>query len=234
MWNALTWLKTGLADLRRVWTLTLAHGVLFSGLGWILINWGWSIDVHYALAFTSGFFIAVPLLAVCLYDISRCIERGEEIVVLSRPWRLTKENPWTLSLFVVLLALLFSMREWVTAIMVGFTLRADVVVHGSFGYLETIAADPNHLPVVIGFFAVSAVFGLIAFILSAVSLPLIVDRQVDIVTAIVSSVRTVTHTPLPMMVWAASIATLIEIDNLTCFIGLIVIFPLMGHATWHA
>lgn len=233
MWSAFTWLKAGLADLRRAWILSLAHGVLFTGLGWILVNWGWSRDAHFAIAFTSGFFMVAPLLALCFYDISRCLERGEEIVVLSRPWRLARENPWTLSLFVVLLALLFSMWERVTAIMVAFTLKADVVVRGSFGYLETIAADPNHLPVVIGFFAVGAVFALIAFILSAVSLPMIVDRQVDIVTAVVTSVRAVTHNPLPMMVWAASIATLIGIGYLTYFIGLIVIFPLVGHATWH-
>lgn len=234
MWSAFGWLKSGLADLHRTWLLSTAHGVLFAGLGWMLVNFAWAPDSHFALTLTSGFLMLAPLLAICFYDMSRCLERGEPVVSLTRPFRLLRNNPWTLSMFVILLAMLFSMWERINAITLAFTLKADIVAHGSFSYWQTIAADPRHLSVVIGFFAVGALFALIAFVLSAVSLPLIVDRPVDIVTAIVTSVRAVLRNPLAMLVWAGSIASLILLGYLTNFIGLIVIFPLLGHATWHA
>ncbi len=230
--SAFAWLRQGWHDLRRAWMASLAHGVLFAALGWGLVNWGW--ESHYSLTFTSGFLMVAPLLAICFYDISRSLEQGQPVVSLSRPIRILRANPWTLAMFVILLALLFSLWERVTAVMVALTLRADVVAQGSFSYLQHVAADPHHLPVVIGFFAVGAVFALVAFTLSAVSLPMLVDRPVDIVTAIVTSVRAVLQNPLSMLLWAAIIAALVLLGYLTHFIGLVVLFPLLGHATWHA
>jgi uncharacterized membrane protein len=78
------------------------------------------------------------------------------------------------------------------------------------------------------------VVALIAFALSAVSLPMIVDRRADPVTALLTSLKTIRRNPLPMLVWGATITALILVGYATAFIGLIAIFPLLGHATWHA
>ncbi len=229
----LGWLRLGLDDLRAAWAVSLAYGVLFAGLGWILVTHGWS-DPHWGLSFTSGFLLVAPVLAVCFYAISRARERGEPLVSLTRPFRLLRENIWSLGLFAIMLAMLFSLWERVTAIAVALTLQADVYAGDTFSYTESLLGDSNHLPVVIGFFVVGAVFALISFALSAVSLPMIVDRQADPVTALLTSLTAVRRNPLPMLAWAASIVFLVGLGYLTAFVGLIVIFPLLGHATWHA
>jgi uncharacterized membrane protein len=133
-----------------------------------------------------------------------------------------------------MLAMLFSLWERVTAIMVALTLKADVYAGDSFSYTESILLDPEHLPVVIGFFAIGGLFALIAFVLSAVSLPMIVDRRADPVTALLTSLAAVRRNPMALLIWAAVIAGLTGLGFLTGFVGLIVIFPLLGHATWHA
>jgi uncharacterized membrane protein len=230
---SLGWLRRSLGDLRRAWATSLAHGVLFAGLGWLLVTHGWS-DSHFAITFTSGFLMLAPLLAICFYAISRSLERGEAVASLSRPFHLLRDNFWPLGMFAIMLALLFSMWERVTAIMVALTLKADVYAGDSFSYSESILRDPNHLPVVIGFFAVGGLFALIAFVLSAVSLPMIVDRRSDPITALLTSLSAVRRNPLAMLLWAAIIAGLTLVGFLSGFVGLVFIFPLLGHATWHA
>lgn len=229
----LGWLSRGLTDLRQAWATSLAYGVLFAGLGWLLVTHGWSSS-HFAIALTSGYVMLAPVLAICFYAISRALERGESTVSLMRPFHLLRDNGWSIGLFAIMLALMFSMWERITAVMVALTLKADVYAGDTFSYAESILGDPNHLPVVIGFFAVGALFALSAFVLSAVSLPMIVDRRSDPVTALLTSLTAVLRNPLPMLAWAATIAILMGIGYLTAFIGLIVIFPLLGHATWHA
>jgi uncharacterized membrane protein len=231
----LSWLRLGLTDLAVAWPVSLAHGVLFAGLGWLLVSHGWS-DPHWGVTFTSGFLLLAPVLATCFYAISRARERGEPLASLTRPFRLLAANGWSMGLFVILLALLFSLWERVTAIMVAMTLKADVYARydGAFSYTASLLQDPNHLPVVVGFFAVGGLFAVAAFALSAVTLPMIVDRPVDPVTALLTSLASVRRNPLAMLAWAAVIALLVGIGYLTAFLGLIVIFPWLGHATWHA
>lgn len=230
---SLHWLRQGWTDLRQAWTVSLAYGVLFAGLGWMLITHGWA-DSHFAIAFTSGFVMLAPLLAICFYAISRALERGETVASLTRPFLILRDNGWSLGLFALMLGMLFSLWERVTAIMVALTLKADVYAGDRFSYSESILRDPDHLPVVIGFFVVGALFATIAFVLSAVSLPMIVDRRCDPVTALLTSLAAVRRNPLALLIWAILIALLTGVGFLTGFIGLIVIFPLLGHATWHA
>lgn len=230
-----SWLRQGWGDVAAAWHVSLAHGVLIAGLGWLLVNYGWR-DYHWALTFTSGFLLVAPVLATCFYAISRARERGEPLVDLLRPLRLLAANGWSMGLFVIVLAMLFSLWERVTAIIVAMTLKADVHANydGAFSFAASLLEDPNHLPVIIAFFAVGALFALAAFALTAVALPMIVDQRVDPVTAMLTSLSAVRRNPLAMSIWAGVIAMLVLMGYLTAFLGLIVIFPWLGHATWHA
>jgi uncharacterized membrane protein len=80
---------------------------------------------------------------------------------------------------------------------------------------------------------VGAALSLILFSLSVVSFPLLLDRDVDFVTAMVTSVRSVVTSPLPMIGWAAVIVMLLIVSALPYFFGLVVTLPVLGHATWH-
>jgi len=81
--------------------------------------------------------------------------------------------------------------------------------------------------------AVGALLSLILFSLTVVSFPLLLERDVDFVTAMVTSVRAVVTSPLPMIGWAAVIVVLTIVSALPYFLGLVVTLPVLGHATWH-
>ena len=81
--------------------------------------------------------------------------------------------------------------------------------------------------------AVGAALSLILFSLTVVSFPLLLDRDVDFVTAMITSVRAVVTSPVPMIGWAAVIVVLLIVSALPYFLGLLVTLPVLGHATWH-
>ena len=81
--------------------------------------------------------------------------------------------------------------------------------------------------------SIGAVLSLILFSLTVVSFPLLLDRDVDFVTAMITSVRAVVTSPVPMIGWAALIVVLLIVSALPYFLGLIVTLPVLGHATWH-
>ena len=81
--------------------------------------------------------------------------------------------------------------------------------------------------------AVGAALSLIMFSLTVVSFPLLLDRDVDFVTAMITSVRAVVTSPLPMIGWAGLIVVLLAISAVPYFLGLVVTLPVLGHTTWH-
>jgi len=95
-----------------------------------------------------------------------------------------------------------------------------------------LTTDEGRLFLLIGNFE-GAVLSLILFSLTVVSFPLLLDRDVDFVTAMVTSVRAVVNSPLPMIGWAAVIVMLLIVSVMPYFLGLLVTVPVLGHATWH-
>ncbi len=173
------------------------------------MNLGWS-DYHWALTFTSGFLLVAPILATFFYAISRVRERGEPLVDLIQPFRLLFANGWMMGLIVITWAMLASLWARITAIIVAMTSRTDgfayqkgVFPHreGSFSFASNLLNNPNHLPVVIAFFGVGALFAVVAF----------------------------TQNPMAMAIWALVTVLLVAIGYLTALIGLIVL-PRMTNA----
>jgi uncharacterized membrane protein len=80
---------------------------------------------------------------------------------------------------------------------------------------------------------VGACFALLIYAITVIALPLLLDREVDFVTAMLTSFSVVTENPVPMLVWAAMIAALTFVALLPAFLGLFLVLPLLGHATWH-
>ena len=132
--------------------------------------------------------------------------------------------------FVLLLVMLTWIRLAIMIFMLYWGLTPpsfeDLVVN-TFLRLES-------LPFLVLGTAVGAVFAAIAFSISAVSLPMLLDRRVDVITAVVTSVRAVRENPVPMLLWAALIAGFTAAGLATLYLGLVVTMPLIGHATWHA
>lgn len=221
------WLRAGWQDFRRNWPVSLAYGVLFSALGYLLVDQAWSRP-HLAMALTTGFLLFAPFLAIGFYDLSR---RGERPGLL-KPFAGMRHNASSIGMFALLLAFILSAWERLSAILVGLFLRNDIVTDGSF-YLGLLFT-PEHLNFIIPYVIFGGILAAVVFALSVVSLPMLVDRRVDIVTALVTSLWVVRQNPLPMLVWALLIAALAALGELAWFVPLAVIFPILGHATWHA
>lgn len=229
--SPLCWLRQGVMDLVHTWPVSLAFGVLFAALGYLLVTYAWSRP-HLALALTSGFLLLAPFLALVFYDLSRQLDAG------GRPgiWRAVtawRDNAWSIGLYAALLMLLVVAWERLSAIVVGLFLVGNVPsVENLFSVLLGSSA---HLGFLIAYGLFGLLFAIAVFALSVVSLPMMLDRsKTDIATALVTSLWTVRENPLPMLLWAAIIVALIAIGYLTAFMGLAVFFPLLGHATWRA
>jgi uncharacterized membrane protein len=227
----LLWLRLGWGDFRRAWPASLTYGLLFAALGWLLMAWARD-STHLTLALLSGFALVAPFLAIGFYASSSRIEHGLDPRGPFQFITPLRRNPGSIGLFALMLAFVLSVWERLSALLVGLLLKNDLVANGYFSLALLIDAD--HLGFVIAYLVLGAILAGLVFCLAAVSLPMMMDRPVDMVTAVITSLLAVLHNPLPMLVWAGLIVALTLIGMLTAFVGLVLLFPLLGHATWHA
>ena len=216
------WLRLGFADIRAAPLISLSYGLFTAVLSWAMSLVALRFGGNWLLIATlSGFVFLGPVLCLGLYAISAQLERGREPSLYASireagVRRLGVEMVFALMLLVVFLV-------WA---------RAASLVHVFF----PVEANPDLSQMVaylgIGS-AVGALFAAFTFAASAFALPMIMHRDVDAVTAVVTSINAVLRNKAAMAVWAALIVLSVLIGFLTGFLGLIVTIPLIGHATWH-
>ncbi len=224
-WNRpWAWLGSGWKDFRHDWSQSLAYGVIFALLGLGLVSLTWTHH-HLAMTLVSGFLLVSPFLAIVFYDLSRRRERPGEKTFAS-----TRDNLSSIGLFAFFLVFSISVWERLSAILVGVHLGASPVPEASLVWLFS----SENLGFVVPFLLVGGVLAALVFAIGVVSLPMLMDRRVDVVTAMMTSLWVVRENPVAMLVWAATIVVLTGIGIATGFIGLAVIFPVLGHASWHA
>lgn len=227
------WLTAGWHDLWSVPHIGLTYGALFA-LAALLIIGGLFMFEAQALfpAFAGGYLIIAPFLGVGLYEASRRRAAGEA-VTLGAVARAGLAARGQLAFFGVMLLLVFLI--WLR---IAFLLMMIFLGTSSPPPLDLLPYDllvtiPGVALLVVG----SIVGGLIAavvFAMSVVAVPMLLVTRVDAFTAARFSVETVLANPKPMALWAALIAGLMVIAFGTWLVGLVVVFPLIAHATWHA
>ena len=221
-WNApLGWLRDGARDLRRTPRLTLAYGLAILVVSWCVSAMAWSLGRFALLAtFLSGFIFIAPMLAIGLHAVARDLEQGRT-PSLRRSLRqqarvLGHAAVYALMLMVVLFT-------WS---------RSGMMLYAFF---EVENGDPR---IIAEFLAVGSligsVFAAIVFASAAFSLPMVVDRDVDMVTAVVSSVHAVLRNKGAMATWAASIVVLTALGFATAGLGFVGLMPWLAYAAWHA
>ena len=235
----LFWLYLGLKDICHSPWLSLAHGLVMAICGG-LITW-LAHDRFWLLASAvSGFLIVAPVLATSLYAMSRAIERNEAVNLrlLFKTWTqwqtLQNNEPvsyWCLVRFGLLLAL--AGTGWVLTSSALITLLAPVAIHTPMDFIRHVVLSPDsylfELWLVLGGLMAAPVFAS-----SVVAMPLLLDRQLNTLQAVLTSWKVVLTHPMPMVLWAFLIMGLSMLGILSLFIGLIVIVPMLGHASWHA
>ena len=225
-------LAAGLRDFRAAPLYGLAVGGIYALGGWLLVL----LLVEFNLPFlvyplAAGFALIAPFIATTFYATSRNLERGEPLswgAMLGSVWNAGRRD-----------------LGWM-ALVTGFALFIwmDIAALLFFGFLglksfsapelmrEIFTTPVGLLFLVIGN-GVGAVLALAVFSFSVTSFPMLFDRDVDFVTAMITSVKVVTTNPIAMIAWCATIAALIGLCLLSGLVALPVILPILGHASWH-
>lgn len=225
------WLRDGARDMVKAWPLSLFYGVVFAALGYGLVRAA-AGKPHLAMALISGFLFVAPVLASVFYCVSHRLEHHHKLPHLFVPLLSWRANPASLGLYA--LALVFVLISWerISAILVGLFLGGSGI--GSLGDLLTLSAVQQHTDFVLAYLAFGGVLALMVFSLSVVSLPMLLHRKVDFATALVTSFMTTRLNFPVLLLWAALIAVLVAIGMATDFVAMALIFPWLGHASWHA
>ncbi|MGB0086883.1 MAG: DUF2189 domain-containing protein [Rhodomicrobiaceae bacterium] len=227
------WLSAGWSDLLAMPHISLAYGAVFAavaiGLWFGLSTVGWQ---SLMLALAGGFMLIGPVLAVGLYEASRRREAGLPIKLRDIIFAGFKA-PGQLSLLGLTLLLIYMV--WVQIALLLF-----MMFFGSQPFPPIDEFVPHLLftwrgvtLLVVGS-AVGAAIAFLVFAICVVSVPMLMARPVGATTAIFASLRATILNIMPMALWAALIAGFVAVGLGTLCLGLIVIFPLIGHASWHA
>jgi uncharacterized membrane protein len=215
-------LKLGWQDIKQAPLPSLSYGILFVLFGYVLLYLALTFDnLVVLLSLLSGFIFMGPIIALGFYDISRQLKHGRAPTLghaLRTSWRHTG-NEMLFATFLLVIFLVWA--RVVSVIHVFYPTLAD----------PTLAEKATFLAVG---FAVGTLFALFIFCISAFSLPMIMDRKADLVTAVVSSFNAVMRNKAAMFLWALLIALAVVLGMVTALIGLALTLPLIGHATWHA
>ncbi len=226
------WLAAGWLDMCFEPAVSYLYGAMFTAIGlglWLgldALGLAWLV-----LPLALGFTLVGPAAAVGLYEVSRRLQRGEP-VRLSDALSAHRRNAGQIAL--VGLFLLVALLAWVRLAMLEFMLFFGSAPPSLDGLLGTVLSDQGVPLLLLG--AVSGgALGLAVFAMTAIAIPLLLDRpECDAMTALLTSLDAVRLNPRPMLLWAGLIGffTLVGVGLL--FIGLVVMLPLLGHATWHA
>jgi uncharacterized membrane protein len=224
------WLRLGARDLGRSLGPSLGMGLLVAVAGWVLVTATWGVG-YLAPALLGGFLFIAPFAAIAVYKYTRQLERRNSIdpASVQGTWR---SNAQSIALFGLMMAIAYIFWERAAAIVFALFYRGEPL-HFSDLARELIFSG-QHIPLVVALGVTGGVIAAVVFMLSVVTVPLLLDRPIDIITASITSVRCCTRNPGAMILWAALIAILTWIGLLTFMVGLVVIFPWLAHATWHA
>ncbi|WP_442799570.1 DUF2189 domain-containing protein [Polaromonas sp. CG_9.5] len=235
----LSWLVRGAQDMQRGGWLSLAHGVLPAVFGGLLVLLAGDHFWLLAGAF-SGFLVIAPVLATSLYAISRAIERGEAvnlqlIVKTWTRWQYSRYavsgGYWGMVRFGLLLAL--AGTGWVLTSAALITLMAVEPVNTPLDFLRHVVLAPGHYVFEL-WLTMGGLLAVPIFASSVIAMPLLLDRRVDVLQAVLTSWQAVLTNPAPLAFWAALIMLLTIFGLATLLLGLVVVLPLLGHASWHA
>ena len=235
----LVWLSRALQDISKAPLISLAHGLALILIGAAILTLGHNRFWLMAGAL-SGFLVVGPLVATSLYAISRAIERGEvaDWGLIRRTWTQWQSchatgrgGYWCMVRFGALLAL--AATGWVLISASLITVMSPVRVQTLQDFIaHVVLARDGQL--FVQWMALGSFLAAPIFASSVVAMPLMLDRRVTVRQAVLTSWSVVLANPGPMALWAALIVMLTLLGLGSYLLGLVVVMPLLGHASWHA
>ena len=227
------WLTAGWRDLMANPQIGFFYGGALTLGGWMLgLLLLWAKSAWAILPVSAGFFMVAPILAAGLYEASRLREQGQPVTFGACLSGFTRNGGQLAFMGIVLVVLhLF----WVRVAALIFMLMFGINFAPSLESLPmAMLRSDMLLPFLIVGTGAGAVLAAAAFAISAVSIPMIVDRDITAMEAITVSIRAVLANPGAMAFWAGLIVVFTAFAMVPFFLGLALVIPLVGHATWHA
>lgn len=233
------WLVLGFKDMARSPWLSLLHGIVLAAIGGLIALL--AHDQFWLLVgYLSAFMVVAPVLATSLYAMSRAMERNEKVdfellVQTWTHWQLRlREQPasyWCLIRFGLLLGL--AALGWIVTSSALITLLAPTPIHSPIDFIRhVVLAKDSHLFEL--WLGLGGMLAIPVFASSVVSMPLLLDRRVTVLQAVLTSWKAVMTHPIQMTFWAFLIIGFSLLGIFSLLLGLILIIPMLGHGSWHA
>ncbi|RFU14072.1 DUF2189 domain-containing protein [Rhodobacteraceae bacterium W635] len=226
-------LVAGWRDYRRKPMMGVFFSLIYVVGGWLIYLFLFVTEqIWWALPFTVGFPLIAPFLAVGLYEVSRRLELGEtdwrRNDIFGVVWRQRLRQLPLMSWVIIVYFLFWSFfAHMLFALFMGPSVLMNV--SSSYAYL----LQPEGLLMLLVGSAFGAVFAFVLFCLTVISLPLLLDKELDFVTAMLTSIAVVKRNPKIMIGWGVVIAGLTFVAMLPALMGLFIALPVLGHASWH-
>ncbi|MBK0400459.1 DUF2189 domain-containing protein [Limibaculum sp. M0105] len=225
-------LAAGWADFRAAPLVGAIVGAVYVLGGWLLL---WVIEARDLRGLTfpvvAGFALVGPFFATILYEVSRRREYGLPFS-LSDAAAMVRATARRQIIYLGF-ALMFWLAVWSRIGVMLFALHFSAQPERFFDLMDQFLTTSHGISFLIVGHAFGAFFAAVAFALSVVAFPFLLDRDSDVITAIVTSFKTVLASPVVMLGWGVFIGVALAVASLPVFLGLVVVLPVLGHASWH-
>ncbi len=227
-----SWLRRGWRDFTRALPVSLAFGIVIALLSLLILYMMWQTRLFpYAWPLAAGFMFVAPLLGLCFYEISRRLEQNRPVNLLeiAFAWKARAGSIFALGLVMML----FQIAWFYLAILLYALFFGDRTASWNDFVIQMLLSQ-DALPFLAIGTLIGAALAVIAFALSVISFPILLDRDIGAAQAIATSISAFLNNWRVLLGWGALIVLFTGAGILTACIGLAVTMPLLGHASWHA
>jgi uncharacterized membrane protein len=230
-------IRAAVADGWRDFAAAPAFGLFFGAVyalgGLLVVGSVVALDMEYlAYPLAAGFALIGPFIAVGLYEVSRRREQGKPLtwggVLGAMNQSRRSELSWMA--FVMLFALVLWMYQ--IRLLIAF-LMADSAAGTMGDFMTQLVTTTNGLLFLGIGHVIGAILSLVIFSITVISVPMLLDRDIDFITAMIASIKTVATSPVPMIGYGLCVVLALLAACLPAFLGLLLVLPVLGHATWH-
>jgi uncharacterized membrane protein len=226
----LNWLARGWQDLWRQPGASLFYGIAVAVAGALILGVTAGLPYLFGAAIT-GFLLVAPMLAAGLYELSRRYLVDEPVTVYDsmKAW---KRNPSCMIGFGLLSILAGTLWQVISAVIVAVFYQGPTLA--PLDMIFQVLINPQHYLMFFVYMCAGGFLAAAMFALSVVSMPMLIDRRCDLISALVTSVNAVAENPLPLALWAFILMLLTGLGFATALVGLVLVMPWLGHASFHA